>query len=272
MWSPIDKELFMKTPLSILSILLFLCSFSVYSKTKLVTVVYPPYVTLEQGRAGGIAIKLVKRVFEKLGQPLQINIVPFTRAMDQTRSGEFDGMFPVFKTPEREEFASYMTEMLFDQDIVIMGKKVSKKIWNRDTFENVSLCLVDGFSYGELMDQMLKYHKFKAVERVSAPIQCLRLLMTNKVDFWVHNEYGARYLLLRQRARDHIYIRMPPVDSVPSYLAFIKGDMPQENARKINYMLGEMKRTGEYNQLIDDYVQELSYYSLLNFHCKWIFA
>jgi polar amino acid transport system substrate-binding protein len=251
------QELFMKTPLSIF---LLLCSFPVYSQTKLVTAVYPPYVTLEQGKASGIAVKIVKRVFEKLGQPLEINIAPFVRAMDDTSSGKFDGIFPIFKTAEREEFASYMTEMLFEQNIVIMGKRVSNKIWNKNVLEHVSLCLVDGFSYGGLMDSMLKYGKFKTVERVKTPIQCLRLLMTNRVDFWMHNDYGARYLLLRHDARPHVYIRTPPVDSVPSYLAFsIKGGMSEEDVRKTNYILEEMKRTGEYYQLIEDYFQDLSY-------------
>ncbi|MCY9844575.1 substrate-binding periplasmic protein [Vibrio caribbeanicus] len=247
----------MKTPLSIL---LLFCSFSVYSQTKLVTAVYPPYVTLEQGRASGIAVKIVKRVFERLGQPLQINIAPFVSAMNDTSSGKFDGIFPVFKTPEREEFASYMAEMLFEQNIVIMGMKVSNKVWNKDILENVSLCLVDGFSYGELMDQMLKYQKFKAVERVKTPMQCLRLLMNNRVDFWMHNDYGARYLLLRHDARPHVYIRNPPVDSVPSYLAFsIKGGMTEEEIRNANYILEEMKITGEYHQIIEDFFQDLSY-------------
>lgn len=93
---------------------LFLCSLSycVSAQIKLVTLEYPPYITKEGKEVSGVAVELVERVFNKLGKPIKIDVLPWGRAIEYMRIGKADGIFTAFKTPERETFTVYINQVM----------------------------------------------------------------------------------------------------------------------------------------------------------------
>lgn len=67
---------------------LFLCllPFLVYGEVKPVVLEYPPYVTLNgQKEVGGVAVKIVEKIFENLGKPIKISVLPWGRAIIQVK-------------------------------------------------------------------------------------------------------------------------------------------------------------------------------------------
>ena len=244
------------------TLMLFLCllSFLANGEVKLVVLEYPPYVTFNgKKEVGGVAVKIVEKIFSQLGKPITISVLPWGRAIIQVRSGKADGIFTAFKTSDREQFVRYIDGVLFEQNIVAIRSKESTMTWHEDTFEQSRLCLVNNVSYGRYVDEMLEKHRFKTVTRVKLPKQCLQLLHYKRVDFWISNEVGARYLASIHQVQDQLIFEQPPIESTPSYIAFSKkGSMTLKDIAQFDDILKKMKKSGEYKNIINQYFSDIS--------------
>ena len=194
-----------------------------------------------------------------LGDFFDISVLPWGRALINTSAGKVQGLFPTFKTSEREKFAIFMDEVLFDENIIAVKNSVSHKKWSQDSFKNLTVCLVNNWSYGAKFDALVEQNSFAGIVHVKAARQCLEILLLNRVDFWVNNEFGVRYLAAIYEAEKNIHFEAKVIDSTPSYLAFSKkGKTTKEEIAKLDAILKQMKLNGEYEQLIDIYFDSLT--------------
>lgn len=245
---------------TLIILLLSFLSFSSLAQVKLVTLEYPPYITTEQGELNGVAVSLVKKVFAKLETPIEIEVLPWGRAISYIEAGKADGIFTAFKTAERESFAHYIDEVLFDQNIVAIKSVDSKLSWNKANIGQAKICLVNNVSYGQWLDEAVNNESFAGVNRVRSAQQCVKLLQTNRVDFWINNEFGARYIAVTMTAQDDLSVETPPIESTPSYIAFSKkGAVNSDLVQKVNDVVAQMKASGEYDQLISEYFEQLAF-------------
>ncbi|MCY9844574.1 substrate-binding periplasmic protein [Vibrio caribbeanicus] len=234
-------------------------AFSAASQTRLATTEYPPYVYLDGNEVNGVAVELIEYIYGELGESIDISVLPWGRALVNTSAGKVQGLFPTFKTSEREEFAIFMDEVLFDENIIAVKNSVSQKRWSRDNFKNLTLCLVNNWSYGANFDALVEQKSFAGIVYVKAARQCLEILLLNRVDFWVNNEFGVRYLAAIYEAEKNIHFEAKVIDSTPSYLAFSKkGKITKEEIAKLDTILKQMKLNGKYKQLIDIYFDSLT--------------
>ncbi|MEZ8102101.1 substrate-binding periplasmic protein [Vibrio bivalvicida] len=244
-----------------LMLLILLCvSFTSSAQIKLVTLEYPPYITNDEGELDGVAVKLVERLFTQLGKPIEIEVLPWGRAINYIEMGQADGIFTAFKTAKRETFANYIDEALFNQNIVAIKNKKSNALWSKDNISQARICLINNVSYGKWLDEAVEQKLFSGVHRVRTAQQCVKLLQTNRVDFWINNEFGARYVAVKMEVQDQLSIETPPIESTPSYIAFSKkGNVRPEQVQQINAAVVQMKASGEYDQLIDAYFEQLAF-------------
>ncbi|WP_194577438.1 substrate-binding periplasmic protein, partial [Vibrio anguillarum] len=118
------------------------------AEIKLVTLDYPPYITQDKDKLDGVAVRLLRDIFQQIDTPIKINILPWGRAISYVENGTADAIFTAFKTPEREKFADYNNEVLFNQNIIIIRPNVSHVIWDKSNIKELSICLVNNVSYG----------------------------------------------------------------------------------------------------------------------------
>jgi polar amino acid transport system substrate-binding protein len=244
---------------TIFFLFLTVSAFSAASQTRLATTEYPPYVNLDGNEVNGVAVELIEYMYGELGKTIDISVLPWGRALANTSSGKIEGIFPTFKTTEREGFAIFMNEVLFDENIIAVKNSVSQKIWSQDNFKNLTVCLVNNWSYGAKFDALVKQKIFGRIVHVKAARQCLEILLLNRVDFWVNNEFGFRYLAAIHEVEKNIHFETKIIDSTSSYLAFSKkGKITKEEIVKLDAILKQMKINGEYEQLIDIYFDSLT--------------
>lgn len=229
-----------------------------FADVKLVTLDYPPYIVTHNGDVDGVAVRLVERVFEQLEVPITIDVLPWGRALNYVETGQADGIFTLFKNPEREKFANYTQEVLFHQNIILIRARSSSRTWDVNNTQHIHLCLVSNVSYGRWLDGQIADGQFASVSRVRHAKQCVLQLLFGRVDFWVSNEFGARYLSALLGVRDDIVFVMPPIESTPSYLAFSKKSDYRAVVAAFDHVLQRMKRDGSYTSLIDGYFAELA--------------
>jgi polar amino acid transport system substrate-binding protein len=103
------------------------CAVATADEYLFVTFEYPPLeFEGEQGWAQGIAVEIVRKVMHNLDYGLQINVFPWTRALDMVRTGRADAIFTAYKNSAREQFLNYPDEILFRQEVYFYRKKGSQ--------------------------------------------------------------------------------------------------------------------------------------------------
>lgn len=228
------------------------------STLKLVTLQYPPYAFEKDGEIKGIAVEIVREAFRRMNQPVTISLHPWAAALGQTENGEADAIFTAFKTPEREKFADYSKEVLITQSISLFVKGKSNIIFDGD-FEKVSqyaFGVVSNISYGGIFDNAVKNGVItKRVISDSAEVNMQRLL-EGRFDILVSNTFGALDNLQKMDAQDDVKQLKPPIQKVPSYIAFSKKNMLVFVRDRFDRILKEMIKDGSYGRIVKSYVDK----------------
>ena len=74
-----------------------------------------PTAYMENGKPSGILVDVVTEAFKRTGHQFEIQLMPWARCLAETRSGRVDGIFSVFKLPERNEFLTYANVPIITQ-------------------------------------------------------------------------------------------------------------------------------------------------------------
>ncbi len=69
---------------------------------RLVAVATFPMAYPVDGAATGLQVDLIREIFGRIGRPVTIDFLPWARCIEEAKNGEVDGIFTIFKTPERE--------------------------------------------------------------------------------------------------------------------------------------------------------------------------
>ncbi|WP_295898641.1 ABC transporter substrate-binding protein [uncultured Vibrio sp.] len=236
-----------------------LWGFSLRAETlNLVTLDYPPYSYQDGNQIEGIATQVVREAFNRINQPISIQVLPWSRALHYIKIGKADAIFTAFKNDERESFADYSKEVLFDQNITFLTTKDNDTEYDGDfkTISQKTICVVNKISYGVRFDQAIKGRILKSIVTTNSAKQCARMLAAGRVDMWVNNQYGAMELAKSLSYLSKLKVLEPPVQSTPSYIAFSKKRNLNDVRDKFDVAIKEMKQDGTFSALIEDYFNQ----------------
>ncbi len=106
-----------------------------------------------------------------------------------------------------------------------------------------------GFSYGTTLDNAIKDGIFKYVHRVTDGNVLIKLLISKRVDIVPFDRLGAYYRLKKLRVTNEVIELQPPIQSVPSYIAFSKSRNHAQLRDLFDQVVREMKMDGSYDRL-----------------------
>ncbi|MFO6424552.1 substrate-binding periplasmic protein [Motilimonas sp. KMU-193] len=244
-----------------LACLLLCISTLAHSATlELVTLTYPPYAYQANNQVQGIAVDIVKEAFDSLGQPINISVLPWARALKYVQSGKADGIFTVFKTPEREVFLDYSTEVLLPQVIALYVKSDTPVVYQGQLAELAPymIAAVHKVSYGKTFDQAVVSGLLTNIRLTYSGDKAMELLLSGRVMLLVSNRYGALDSASRMAGIDAITELRPELENVASFIAFSKQNNLAALRGKFDAELTKMKQDGRYQRIIDAYFERQS--------------
>lgn len=245
----------------VLALIFIMSVFSGVSQAKtlrLVTLEYPPYEYTQDGELKGLAVEVIKRTFQEMNQPITIEVLPWARAMRYIKDGSRDAVFTAFKNPERERFADFSNQVLMQQAVSLFVRKDSKIQYAGDLRElqGNSLGVVRKISYGLKLDTAIKSQTFKRVEEANDGTQNFGLLLNKRVDMVASTKYGG-YHILKKLNREVDVKELPTnIQNLPSYIAFSKVRHLTQLRDEFDMTLSQLKASGEYQKIIDQYFIE----------------
>lgn len=202
---------------------------------KLVSFPYPPLMLVDASHApAGPMVELITRVFQRMEQPVQLEILPLARALLQMETGVADAMFTVKKTPEREAAYLFSSEPVLQQDYVFFTLREAPQLFRGDlaALAETTIGVVGGTSYGPRFDAAVKQGLLRRLEVSSSHESSFRKLLAGRMQALICSRVVGLALLQQLQAGTRVKISGPVVDSTHSYLMFNRRTVtPQQVAQ-----------------------------------------
>lgn len=141
---------------------------------------FPPYADSSRPDKG-LSVALVEKVLRHARIPYSLSFVPWNRAERGAAGGDYAGLFPYIRSPEREAqfYFSDPIHMVVAKFFVRAASKVV--IRSLDDALGLTLCKPLGYAFEESLQPFIANGKIKA-ERPLNMRSCLRMLLAGRVD------------------------------------------------------------------------------------------
>jgi polar amino acid transport system substrate-binding protein len=147
----------------------------------------------------GLTGALLAAVVERMGYTMQIDYFPWKRAMEQgLHNPRYAGAVALFRTPEREKLCHFSEALGSRQTVLAYLKEKPVSAVALGDLQGVRLGTVDGYSYGEQFDAMVR-DGLLAVEKASSDEVNLRKLLHQRFHAIVIEKRMLNYLLAHGR-------------------------------------------------------------------------
>ncbi|QJB57333.1 transporter substrate-binding domain-containing protein [Pseudodesulfovibrio sp. zrk46] len=219
-----------------------------------VTITWEPYAG-EIIPGYGIASTIISKACARVGLTAKFHFLPWTRAMDETKAGDFDALYNAYYSPQRDE--DYGVSECYFQTILTLCTKSSNSIDYDGTTQSLHkyrLGVVRGFVNTKAIDSDKELNKDEAENDVLN----LRKLLHDRVDLIVIDKYQALHLVKNSPIieADMADIRFiyPALEQKSLHVMFSKNRTGwQQKLELFNKGLKEIKKDGTLKAILLSY-------------------
>jgi len=215
-----------------------------------------PTAYIRDGKPSGMLVDVVTEAFRRTGEPIEVRVMPWARCLADVRSGQVDGIFSVFKLPERTEFLAYTNVPVITQVLAFFVSADSDVKFDGDIgkLEKLGIGIIRGTSYGLKVDSALKAGAWSTVVETNNVDTLVGMLALKRIDLAI----GYRHVVL-EAARTKGYLGKirelsPGVDEVQSYLAFNKHHDYSKVIANFDRALTSMKDDHSFEAIYEKYL------------------
>jgi len=215
-----------------------------------------PTAYMEDGRPTGILVDVVTEAFRRTSHPFEIRLMPWARCLAEIRSGRVDGIFSVFKLPERNEFLTYTSVPVITQVVAFFVPAGSNVRFGGDIAKlaDSRIGTIRGTSYGIRIDSAIKTGAWPTVVETNNVNSLVGMLALKRIDLAI----GYRHVIL-EAGKKNGYLKeikelSPAIDEIQSYLAFTKQRDYSEVIADFDRALTSMKNDGSFEAIYEKYL------------------
>lgn len=211
----------------------------------------------EDGKEG-IMTDVVRAAFEEAGFTLEIEIMPYVRAVRAVEEGKFDGIMVVGKywAPELiyPELPTLTQRMMF-----MVKPEHPWRYRGYDSLSEVSVAVIKGFDYAD--DDINGYIKNnRESENIvmlhgnNTTQRGLRLLTIDRVDTYIEGEHTALYHIDKYDLKDEFIVAGFSARPFEDFTGFSpRSARAKEYAELLNQKIIQLKRSGELDEMLKRY-------------------
>jgi polar amino acid transport system substrate-binding protein len=215
-----------------------------------------PTAYIVDGKPTGILVDVVTEAFRRSGHSVKIQLMPWARCLAEVRDGNVDGIFSVFKLPERESFLAYTSNPVITQVEVffIHADSDIRFTGNLADLSHLRAGIIRGTSYGLDIDKLVKNGTWQNITYTSSVDSLVAMLAAKRIDF--APSYRAVFLDAAKQNGSIGKIKelSPAVESIPSYLAFNKKRDYAKISAEFDKALASMKKDQSFDAIYAKYL------------------
>jgi len=220
---------------------------------------FKPFIWCEDNVPKGIDIQIVSELFFRVGRAYSIECLPWKRALSYLKSGEADALFSAYKTPERQEFATYLEHPLHYSVFSAFTQKGHEfEFSGTEDLNGKRVGMALGYSVNPEFDAAKSDNKFAVVETTSTSAG-LQMLMDKRVDVYINAKEVVLYRAWKMGLdRKVVELPHPLHQPRPAYLMLSKAaHIPEQRKllKDLSRELDKMWRDGSIDQIIQSFLK-----------------
>lgn len=256
--------LYKKNLLKVLVSFFVLFGFSIYSwaECQLSSTWEPwePYQFLSKAdKVTGLDNDLVNAIAKSAGCSVSFVKRPWKRSLIEVKEGDSDIAPGASFSKERAQYAyfsdTYRSETM---SLFVLKENLTKySFTNMDELmaSDVDIGVVRGYHYGEHFKVARENANTTAkIQETSADENNIKKLLKRRIDFAIVDPYSGIHLLKQLGAANKVSIHPMTVNSDNIYIMLSKKSVSQETVQKLNEGLKSIRASGEYQEIINNYL------------------
>ncbi len=227
----------------------FLSSHLHAGKIELVYVSFPPYEDSVDGQPAGILVQIVELAFKRADIEYNLTFLPFKRGYDLVKEGRFDGIFNFYKIDKRLPYFDYSIPIIKNPLVFFVRRDAAMPYESIDDLAGKKIGVMIGYTYGKEFDEADHFIKDSASEHVHN----FRKVLFGRLDAYPCDKMVGIYIARKEGFMDEFKILAHPLKVMDGHIGFTKGKHTRI-IEKINFQIRNMNRTGEIEQIIDNFI------------------
>lgn len=247
---------FITTCLTTLMILCFcFSSTSMAEKLTFATLNWEPFYG-ENLPENGFFAALSREAFKRAGYDLELEFMPWKRALELAKRGKYDGILGAYYNKDRTESFYFTDPVSQNEEVFIQKKGRGITYSNLDELKKYKVGSLLGSAQGKELGEM-----GFSVEDAPDEIMNLKKLNAGRVDLFVLGKQQLYFKLKNVETlkplQDAFEVLDPPFKSFDLYCPITKKRADgEEIVKKFNAALNEMKSDGTYNKILERFGQK----------------
>jgi polar amino acid transport system substrate-binding protein len=241
---------------------LFFYSSIVWAQTiRFVTIDYCPFTCDPSKEAGkeGFMTDVLREAFEPAGYTLEIEMLPYVRAVNSVRAGLYDGIVVVGKDYAPD--LVYPDEPTVKQRVVFLVRAgTSWRYRGVESLAEAKVGIVRGFHYVDpdlityLAEAQADEAKVHVIHGDSTTRRGLRMLFANRITTLLEGEYSATYELEKMRLNGNVMVAGYTENAFEDYTGFSpRNSNAAKYAEILSDTLAKMKESGRLDDILRRY-------------------
>jgi polar amino acid transport system substrate-binding protein len=211
----------------------------------------PPFMYEDNGQPAGLYPLLLEAAFEEMDVDVQIEVVPWKRALATGESGE-TGVGGIYKNEERLQIYDY-SEPLYAERLMLYVREGSEFEFNDvSDLEGKVIGAILGWSYGDAFDNARSDGLFE-VEEVPDDEANFQKLILGRVDAVIAIEVASNQLLPQIDGGDTVTALEVPLAVNETYLVFAKSTEREALLERFNETIEAMKEDGRFDEIASSF-------------------
>jgi len=222
---------------------------------------WEPYQYMDDaGKVTGLDNDLLSAIAREAGCEVFFAKRPWKRSLQELKNGQADVAPGASITEERKAFANF-SDIYRNETMAMMVLKenLSKFPFKRfDDFEKsgMRVGVVRGYYYGERFKKAMESKEFRArVQMVNGDDKNLKKLLKGRIDGALIDPFVGTFLLKQMDENSRVAIHPVTINSDGIYLMYSKKSVSKEVIEKLNNGLKAIRASGEYQKIVDGYLQ-----------------
>lgn len=221
---------------------------------------WPPYVLGEssefQVSSGGIAVRLIKEIYSHIdNMEADVYLVPWKRALLGLKTGTYDGIPILFKTPERIKYIDYSAPVFMARTVLFYRKAdfpdgIKWESYN-DLKEHV-IAVQKSFKINETFKEQIKKGIPLKIFESDTDERSFFLLKHKRVDLVATNEIVGKEYLRRQSLQEEILPSKQAIYEKPFHIAFSRKTEAKNLIPEINKIIYSLKQNGTIQRIVNN--------------------
>jgi len=212
---------------------------------------WPPFTNPDTPEQG-LSLEITRAAFETQNYAVTMNFVPWARAEDGVRQGNYDIQTNMWMTDSRKEDFLFSEPYAENQIKFIKRKGDPFEYTDFGSLQGLSLGVVRGYGYGDDFWNASEFSRQEANDLVTN----VKKLVAGRIDLTLEDEIVARYILSEKAPEllDQIEFTQGSLSSNKLYVTSgLKNPKHQELIQAFNKGLEEIKANGTYHAIFAKY-------------------